>query len=98
LDLLVLGVGAGAIVVYAVVSGRLSRRIISGPLFFAVVGVVAVALGLGRTPTGDVTGLAQVALEVTAALVPFTDAMPTNLSSWREKGRLPAVCSASACR
>jgi NhaP-type Na+/H+ or K+/H+ antiporter len=59
-------------------------------MFFAAVGVVAVAAGLGEEPTGDVTGVAAAALEMTLALVLFTDAMATNITSWREEGKLPS--------
>jgi NhaP-type Na+/H+ or K+/H+ antiporter len=59
-------------------------------MFFAAVGVVAVAAGLGEEPTGDVTGVAAAALEMTLALVLFTDAMATNITSWREEGELPS--------
>jgi len=89
-DIRLLAVGATAIGIYALVSGRLSRSIISGPMFFAAVGVVAVAAGVGEEPTGDVTGVAQAALEMTLALVLFTDAMATNITSWREEGKLPS--------
>ena len=82
MDIYFLGVGAAALGIYALVSRRLSRSIISGPMFFAAVGFVAVAVGLGEEPTGDVTGVATVALEMTLALVLFTDAMAT-----KEAGR-----------
>jgi len=90
LDIALIGVGAAAIGIYALVSGRLTKSIISGPLFFTAVGIGAVALGLGTEPTGDVTGVAQVALEMTLALVLFTDAMATNITSWLEEGKLPS--------
>ena len=72
------------------VSARLSRSVITGPMFFAAVGVVAVAVGAGAAPTGDVTGVAAAALEMTLALVLFTDAMATNVTSWRDEGELPS--------
>jgi NhaP-type Na+/H+ or K+/H+ antiporter len=89
-DIRLLAVGATAIGVYALVSRRLSRSIITGPMFFAAVGVVAVATGVAEEPTGDVTGVAEVALEMTLALILFTDAMATNITSWREEGKLPS--------
>jgi len=89
-DIRLLAVGATAIGIYALVSGRLSRSIMTGPMFFAAVGVVVVAVGVGEEPTGDVAGVAQVALEMTLALVLFTDAMATNIASWREEGKLPS--------
>ena len=92
LDIRLLGIAAAAIGIYALVSGRLSRSIISGPMFFAAVGLVtmAVAVGLGEEPTGVVAGGAQIALEMTLALVLFTDAMATNITSWRDQGELPS--------
>ncbi len=90
MDIRLLAVGATAIGIYALVSGRLSRSIMTGPMFFAAVGVVVVAVGVGEEPTGDVAGVAQVALEMTLALVLFTDAMATNIASWREEGKLPS--------
>jgi NhaP-type Na+/H+ or K+/H+ antiporter len=90
MDIYFLGIGAAALGIYALVSRRLSRSIISGPMFFAAVGFVAVAVGLGEEPTGDVTGVATVALEMTLALVLFTDAMATKISSGRDEAELPS--------
>ena len=90
MDIYFLGIGAAALGIYALVSRRLSRSIISGPMFFAAVGFVAVAVGLGEEPTGDVTGVAQVALEMTLALVLFTDAMATKIPSGRDEAELPS--------
>jgi len=61
-------------------------------MFFAAVGLVvmAVAVGRGEESTGVVTGAAQIALEMTLALVLFTDAMATNITSWRDQGELPS--------
>ena len=60
-------------------------------MFFAVVGlvVVAVAVWRGEESPGDLTGVAQIALEMTLAMVLFTDAMATNITSWRDQGELP---------
>ena len=90
MNIAALGLGATAIGVYALLSARLSRSLISGPMFFAAVGVVAVAFGAVSAPTGDVTGTASVALEMTLALVLFTDAMATTVASWRDEGELPS--------
>ena len=90
MDIYFLGIGAAALGIYALVSRRLSKSIISGPMFFAAVGFVAVAVGLGEEPAGDVTGVAQVALEMTLALVLFTDAMATKISSGRDEAELPS--------
>jgi NhaP-type Na+/H+ or K+/H+ antiporter len=88
-NLALIGIGALAIAAYALVSGRLSRSVITGPMFFTAIGLVAVSLGTEVETNGDVTGLARVALEMTLALVLFTDAMATNVSSWRGEGELP---------
>jgi NhaP-type Na+/H+ or K+/H+ antiporter len=90
LDIALIGIGAAALGIYALVSGRLRRSIISGPLFFTAVGIVVVAVGVGREPAGDIAGVSRVALEMTLALVLFTDAMATNITSWREEGKLPS--------
>lgn len=90
LDIYLVGYGAAAFGVYALFSRRLSRSIISGPMFFTAVGFLAVVIGLGSEPTGDVTGIAAVALELTLALVLFTDATATNVRSWKDQGELPS--------
>jgi NhaP-type Na+/H+ or K+/H+ antiporter len=59
-------------------------------MFFTAVGFVAVIIGLGGDPTGDVSGIAAVALELTLALVLFTDATATNVQSWKDHGELPS--------
>jgi len=90
LDIYLIGYGAAAFAVYALLSGRLARSIISGPMFFTAVGFGAIIIGLGGEPTGDVDGIAAVALELTLALVLFTDATATNVRSWKDHGELPS--------
>ena len=90
MNLELVGYGAVALGIYALISARLNKGLISGPMFFTGVGVLAVVLGLGTEPTGDVTGVASVVLELTLALVLFTDAMATNIASWRDEGELPS--------
>lgn len=58
-------------------------------MFFTAVGVMAVVIGVGGEPTGEVTGVARVALELTLGLVLFTDATTTNIQSWKDHGELP---------
>ena len=90
MNLGLIGIGALALAVYALISGRLSRSVITGPMFFAAIGLMAVTLGADVEPSGDVTGVGRVALEMTLALVLFTDAMATNITSWRDEGELPS--------
>jgi NhaP-type Na+/H+ or K+/H+ antiporter len=87
LELLVYG--ALAIGLYALVARRLSRSIISGPMFFTAVGFLLVATGLIEDPGGDVTGGAKVVVELALGLVLFSDAMTTNPRSWKDDGELP---------
>lgn len=59
-------------------------------MFFTAVGFGAVVIGLVGEPTGNVNGIAAVALELTLALVLFTDATATNVMSWKDHGELPS--------
>lgn len=86
----VLGYGALAIALYSLVSRRLDRSIISGPMFFTAVGFLLVATELIETPEGDLAGAAKVVVELTLGLVLFSDAVTTNVHSWRDDGELPA--------
>ena len=89
MNTLVLGLGAAAIGIYALLSRLLNRNGVSGPMYFTAVGILAVSIGLGEPPTGDVIGVGRVSLQMTLALVLFTDAMATNVKSWRDEGKLP---------
>lgn len=75
---------------YALVADRLSRSPISGPMFFCVAGVVGAWIGIVPAPTEGFEGTIAVLLELTLALVLFSDSMVLNLRSWRDDGDLPS--------
>ena len=58
-------------------------------MFFTAVGFGAAVI-FGGEPTGEVSGIAAVTLELTLALVLFTDATATNVMSWKDHGELPS--------
>ena len=67
---------------YALLSGRLARSPISGPMYFVVGGLVGASLGLWK-PVFEPAGV-SILLELTLALVLFTEAMKLRLVSWSE--------------
>jgi NhaP-type Na+/H+ or K+/H+ antiporter len=85
-----LGYGSLTIGLYVLLARRLRCSIISGPMLFTAVGFALVATGLIESPTGDVAEPIKVEIELTLALVLFSDAMSTNVRSWRDDGVLPA--------
>jgi NhaP-type Na+/H+ or K+/H+ antiporter len=74
---------------FVLVLRRLSRSIISGPMFFTAAGFLLVATGLLESPSDDIAEPIKVVLELTLALVLFSDAMTTNVKSWSDEGELP---------
>lgn len=78
---------AGAVLLYALVSGRLSRTAVSGTLLFAAVGLV---IGPEVLDVVDLDGLVgesefiRLILTMTLVVVLFTDACAINSVSWRE--------------
>ena len=86
----VLGFGSLTIGLFVLVARRLSRTIISGPMFFAAAGFLLVRTGLIESPSGDVAEPIKLVLELALALVLFSDAMSTHVRSWRGDGELPA--------
>jgi NhaP-type Na+/H+ or K+/H+ antiporter len=89
MELRLLGYGALTILAYALVAKRLNRTIISGPMLFTAVGMFAVVSGISDEPSEEIVGIGKLTLEVTLALLLFTEAMPTRVRSWREDGELP---------
>jgi NhaP-type Na+/H+ or K+/H+ antiporter len=82
---------AAAFVAFALVSRRLSRTAITGPMVFVALGLVLgpemldlFALEHSRGP-----GLVDLLLEVTLVVVLFTDASAINSSRWREEAAIP---------
>ena len=78
---------AASVLLYALVSGRLSRSAISGTLVFATVGLLA---GPEVFDVVDVNGLAgeaefiKLVLTMTLVIVLFTDACAINSAKWRD--------------
>ena len=85
----VLGFGSLAVGLFVLVAQRLRRSIISGPMFFTAAGLLLVRTGLIESPSGEVAELIKLVLELTLALVLFSDATSTHVRSWRDDGELP---------
>ncbi|MEA2058075.1 MAG: cation:proton antiporter, partial [Actinomycetota bacterium] len=75
---------------YALVAKLLARSPISGPMFFAFAGLVAYWVGIIPAETATFTESIALLLELTLALVLFTDSMTLNLGTWRDDGELPS--------
>ncbi len=74
---------------YALVSARLSRTIVSGPMVFVAAGVVLGPLGLGLLTLGKDAEPVKVLFEATLALVLFTDALSVQSKALRRDDFLP---------
>jgi NhaP-type Na+/H+ or K+/H+ antiporter len=77
-----------ALFAYALVSKRLASSPISGPLAFVTVGLVGYAAGI-FTPVDVIDSPIAVLLELTLALLLFTDASKIHLRSWEADMDLP---------
>lgn len=84
----VIGFVALSLGAYALISKRLARSPVSGPMLFTAVGLIAVSI-IGIERADVLTEASTRIMEVTLALVLFTDAMTLHVSSWREDGELP---------
>ena len=80
---------AGTLGGYALVSARLSRTIVSGPMVFVAAGVVLGPLGLGLLTLGKDAEPVKVLFEATLALVLFTDALSVQSKALRRDDFLP---------
>lgn len=74
---------------YALVSARLSRTIVSGPMIFVAAGVVLGPLGLGLLTLSKDAEPVKVLFEATLALVLFTDALSVQSKALRRDDFLP---------
>lgn len=74
---------------YALVAKLLARSPISGPMFFAFAGLIAYWVGVIPAETVTFTESIALLLELTLALVLFTDSMTLNIGSWRDDAELP---------
>jgi NhaP-type Na+/H+ or K+/H+ antiporter len=77
-----------ALLAYALVSKRLASSPISGPLFFATLGLIGYAVGV-FPPIIVVDSPIVLVLELTLALLLFTDASKIHLRSWEADMDLP---------
>lgn len=80
---------AGTLGGYALVSARLSKTIVSGPMVFVAVGLALGPLGLGLVTLGKDAEPVKVLFEVTLALVLFTDALSVQSKALRRDDFLP---------
>ena len=80
---------AGTLGVYALVSARLSKTIVSGPMLFVAAGLALGPLGLGLLTLGKDAEPVRVLFEVTLALVLFTDALSVQSKALRRDDFLP---------
>lgn len=79
---------AVALFAYALVSKRLTTTPISGPMLFVGLGVAGYAFGLFDTFQVDGSGIGEV-LELTLAILLFTDATKVHVRSWEFDMDLP---------
>jgi NhaP-type Na+/H+ or K+/H+ antiporter len=80
---------AGTLGVYALVSARLSKTIVSGPMLFVAAGLALGPLGLGLLTLGEDAEPVRILFEVTLALVLFTDALSVQSKALRRDDFLP---------
>jgi NhaP-type Na+/H+ or K+/H+ antiporter len=80
---------AGVFVVYALFSRRLSRTAITGPMLFVAAGLILGSDGLGILDTTPDTEAVTTLLELTLAIVLFSDANAINSTAWREEAFVP---------
>jgi len=72
----------GVLIVFALVSRRLARSPITGPMYFTAAGFIGAAIGVWE-PMFELVGVSAI-LELTLGLVLFTEAMKLRLVSWSE--------------
>jgi len=80
-------VGA-ALLAYGLVSKRLASSPLSGPLFFATLGLIGYAAGV-LPPINVIDSPVTLVLELTLALLLFTDASKIQIRSWEADMDLP---------
>ena len=82
---------AACVVLFAVVSKRLSTTPITGPIVFVALGLLASSGGLGiiEAESTDVQSVVDLLFQGTLVLVLFTDAAALRISSWRKDAALP---------
>ena len=80
---------AAAFVVFALVSRRLARSPITGPMLFVALGILLGPEVLDISRSFDQTGLVDAVLTVTLTIVLFTDASAINSSNWKQDAEIP---------
>ena len=84
-----LAVLAGVVFVFGLVSRRLEGTVLTAPLVFVAAGVILGPAGLGLVEFKLDDHTVLLLGEITLAIVLFTDAARTNLSTLRQNERLP---------
>ena len=80
---------AGVFVVYALFSRRLSTTAITGPMVFVTVGLIVGSPGLDILETTPDSEAVTTLLEITLAVVLFSDANAINSTAWRKEAFVP---------
>lgn len=80
---------AGVFALYAMVSRRLSTTIVTGPMVFATVGFLMGSDVLGVIDVEPDSESVTMLLEITLAIVLFSDAHAINSTAWREEAFVP---------
>jgi NhaP-type Na+/H+ or K+/H+ antiporter len=80
---------AGVFVVYALFSRRLSTTAITGPIVFVTVGLIVGSPGLDILETTPDSEAVTTLLEITLAIVLFSDANAINSTAWRQEAFVP---------
>jgi NhaP-type Na+/H+ or K+/H+ antiporter len=78
-----------AFIAFALVSRRLERTPITGPMLFVALGVILGPQVLDISRSFDQTNLVEVVLTVTLTIVLFTDASAINSSDWKQDALIP---------
>jgi NhaP-type Na+/H+ or K+/H+ antiporter len=84
---------AASLLAFALVERRLKKTVITGPMIFVVLGVLASVgfLGIITDDSANATvNIVVVLFQGTLALVLFTDAAALDLTSWRKDADLPS--------
>ena len=76
---------AAVFVLYALFSQRLSKTVITGPMVFVTFGLLLGSDAVGSFEVDPDTETVTLLLEVTLAVVLFSDATSINGSSWRKE-------------
>jgi len=83
---------ATSVLGYALVQKRLSTTVITGPIVFVLLGLLASSdvLGIIEVSSSEaITSIVAILFQATLILVLFTDAAALNFSSWRKDAALP---------